>query len=57
LESEAFIQELKAMHCKVKVRIMPKKLKLTHVFNIKLIHPESLEVMREMSSFFQSFTS
>lgn len=57
LESEAFIKELKAQHCIVKVRIMPKKLKLSHVFNIKLDHPESLEVMREMSSFFQSFTS
>jgi acetyl esterase/lipase len=57
LESEAFIKELKAHHCIVKARIMPKKLKLTHVFNIKLIHPESLEVMREMCSFFQSFTS
>lgn len=57
LETEAFIKELKAHQCIVKARIMPKKLKLSHVFNIKLNHPESQEVMDELCSFFQSFTS
>jgi len=56
-ESEIFIEELKAWGITVKARIMPKKLKLTHVFNIKLNTPESTEVMDEMCAFFQAFTS
>lgn len=57
LETQAFIQELKALKLTYKARILPKKLKRYHVFNIKLIYPESIEVMDEMVSFFQSFTS
>jgi hypothetical protein len=56
-ESEIFIEELKAWGITVKARIMPKKLKLTHVFNIKLNSTESTEVMDEMCAFFQSFTA
>ena len=56
-ETQAFIQELKALKLTYKARILPKKLKRYHVFNIKLIYPESIEVMDEMVSFFQSFTS
>jgi len=57
LESQAFIHELKEKKLKFKARIMPKKKKLYHVFNIKLIYPESIEVMDEMAAFFQAFTS
>lgn len=57
LETQAFIQELKALKLTYKARILPKKLKRYHVFNIKLIYPESIEVMDEMVAFFQSFTS
>jgi acetyl esterase/lipase len=57
LETQAFIQELKALKLTYKARILPKKLKRYHVFNIKLIYPESIEVMDEMVALFQSFTS
>jgi len=57
LETQAFIQELKAQHLKFKARILPKKDKLYHVFNIKLIYPQSREVMDELCAFFQAFTS
>lgn len=56
-ETQAFIRELKALKLTVKERIMPKKLKLGHVFNIKLNKPESIGVMNEMVTFFQAFTS
>lgn len=56
-ETETFIDELKALRLTFKERIMPKKLKLFHVFNIKLNTPESTEAMDEMCAFFQSFTS
>jgi acetyl esterase/lipase len=56
-ETQAFIQELKALKLPYKAKILPKKLKRYHVFNIKLIYPESIEVMDEMTSFFQAFTS
>lgn len=57
LETQAFIAELKAHHLKYKARILPKKAKLYHVFNIKLIYPQSREVMDELCAFFQAFTS
>jgi len=56
-ETQAFIKELRALRLIYKARILPKKLKRTHVFNIKLIYPESIEVMDEMVAFFQAFTS
>ncbi len=56
-ETEIFIDELKALKLTYKARIMPKKLKLFHVFNIKLNTAESTEVLKEMCAFFQTFTS
>lgn len=57
IETQAFIKELRERKLKYKARILPKKHKLGHVFNIKLIHPESIEVLDEMVTFFQAFTS
>ena len=56
-ETQALLSELKSKNLCYQSRIMPKKLKLSHVFNIKLIHKESIEVMDEMHAFFQSFTT
>jgi len=57
LETQALIKELKAYKLVYQARILPKKLKRYHVFNIKLIDPESIVVMDEMLAFFQAFTS
>jgi acetyl esterase/lipase len=57
LETQAFVDELKEKKLKFKARILPNKKKRYHVFNIKLIYPESIEVMDEMAAFFQAFTS
>jgi hypothetical protein len=56
-ESLALMDELKALNLWYKSRIMPKKLKLGHVFNIKRMVKESSEVLDEMHAFFQSFTA
>lgn len=57
LETQAFVKELKAKRLVVQARILPKKAKLYHVFNIKLLYPQSIEVMDELCAFFQAFTS
>lgn len=57
LETQALIKELKALKLTYKAEILPKKAKRYHVFNIKMIDPESVRVMTEMVAFFQAFTS
>jgi acetyl esterase/lipase len=54
VETLAFADDLNEKGIKYELRIMDEDLKLGHVFNIKLSHPESLEVMDEMIRFFKS---
>ena len=54
VETMQFDKELREMGIKHKLRVMAKKEKLYHVFNIKLIYPQSLDVMDEMIRFFKN---
>lgn len=53
VETLAFADELAARDIDLDLRVMEEELKLGHVFNIKLNHPESLEVMYDMLRFFK----
>ena len=54
-ETHAFIDDLDMHRLPYKKRILPLKAKRFHVFNIKMIYPESVDVMDEMTSWFKTF--
>lgn len=54
VETMQFDKELKDLGIKHKLRVMAKSEKLYHVFNIKLIYPQSLDVMDEMIRYFKN---
>lgn len=54
-ETLAFLDDLDMHKLPYKKRILPLKAKRFHVFNIKMIYPESVEVMDEMTTWFKTF--
>jgi acetyl esterase/lipase len=54
-ETFAFLDDLDMHRLPYKKRILPLKAKRFHVFNIKMIYPESVEVMDEMTTWFKTF--
>lgn len=54
-ETLAFLDDLDMHQLTYKKRILPLKAKRFHVFNIKMIYPESVEVMDEMTTWFKTF--
>ncbi len=54
-ETLAFLDDLDMHKLTYKKRILPLKAKRFHVFNIKMIYPESVEVMDEMTTWFKTF--
>ena len=54
-ETLAFLDDLDMHKLTYKKRILPLKAKRFHVFNIKMIYPESVEVMNEMTTWFKTF--
>jgi acetyl esterase/lipase len=54
-ETLAFLDDLDMHKLPYKKRILPLKAKRFHVFNIKMIDPESVLVMDEMTTWFKTF--
>lgn len=54
-ETLAFLDDLDMHKLPYKKRILPLKAKRFHVFNIKMIYPESVMVMDEMTTWFKTF--